>query len=150
MISEILIYLYGTKHQLFHRWNMICVWNTPLKLESLSRPYSSKTREPHLLQSLQTGSYKYSSSECNEVLDALLTPKKAAGILCEFSPSGKKLTSRAVHMRNIFRSVGREKPWWGLQNNSASHYCQSHHSQSVHAPQANSPPSHTTVPSFVQ
>lgn len=88
MISEILIRLYGTKHQLFHRWNMICVWNTPLQLESLNGAYScsqsSKTREPHLLQSLQTGSYKYSSSDFNEVLDALLTPQMTDGILCGF------------------------------------------------------------------
>lgn len=122
MISEILICLYGTKHQLFHRWNTICVWNTPLKLESLNRPYSSKTREPHLLQSLQTGSYKYSSSECNEVLDALLAPKKTAGILCGFSPLGQKLTSRTVHIRKTFRSVSRKKSWWSPQNSSASCY----------------------------
>lgn len=86
-----------------------------------------------------TGSYEYSSSECNEVLDALLTPRKTAGIVCAFPPLGQKLTSRAVHMRNIFSSVGRKKSGWGLQNNSASHYCQSHHSQNVRASQANSP-----------
>lgn len=99
MISEILICLYGTKHQLFHRWNMICVWNTPLQLESLNRAYScsqsSKTREPHLLQSLQTGSYKYSSSDFNKVLDVLLTSKMTAGILCGFCPFRAKVNFKS-------------------------------------------------------
>lgn len=152
IISEILICLYGTKHQLFHKWNMICVWNIPLQLESLNGAYScsqsSKTREPHLLQSLQSGSYKYSSSVLMRFWMLCLLPKWLLEYFVGFALLGQKLTSRAVHMENIFRNVGKGKSWWGHQNNSASHYCWSHHSQNVHVSQANSPTSHSTVLSF--
>lgn len=65
-----------------------------------------------------------------------------------FALLGQKLTSRAVHMENIFRNVGRGKSWWSHQNNSACHYCWSHNSQNVHVSPEILPVSHTTALSF--
>ena len=148
MISEILISLYGTKHQLFHRWNMIRVWNTHCSWKAwtgLTAAVRAAKPENHI--------YCSHSKQAATNTQALILmrfwmlcslPKWLLEYFVGFALLGQKLTSRAVHMENIFRNVGRGKFWWGHQNDSASASCWSHHSQNVHVSQANSP---TPVPS---
>lgn len=84
MVSELSICLHGTKHQMFHKWNIIHMWKGEKWLKKSQTPtLKHKTR---LLQLLPAGSNANERSDVPE-----FAPKIIIGTLCGILPFRAKV-----------------------------------------------------------